>query len=32
VEGKGGEHGNFELNTGTSAKMNVDGVNYNPVS
>lgn len=32
VEGKGGEHGSFELNTGTSAKMNVDGVNYNPVS
>ncbi len=32
VEGKGGEHGNFELNTGTSVRMSVDGVNYNPVS
>ena len=32
VSGKGGEQGQFELNTGTSAKMSVEGVNYNPIS
>lgn len=32
IEGKGGEQGSFELNTGTSVKMGIDSINYNPVS
>ena len=32
VEGKGGEQGTFELNTGSSVKMSAKGINYNPSS